>query len=128
MWSVNVPNFIQVPPEIHRRWILAEPDQVPAEEHLAPLDLRCFLGQEIFLEFGFIGGCLGVEGARGDVVLKKFLIHQVDDSGDELLQVFGPAHEGFDVGCEGQNSFCFRHPRLDPVTYRNSNRGRSADT
>lgn len=39
-----------------------------------------------------------MESTRGDVILKEFLVHKVDDGGNELLQVLASTLEGFDVG------------------------------
>lgn len=39
-----------------------------------------------------------MEGTGGDVAFEQLLVDQVDDGGDELLQVFGSTGEGLDVG------------------------------
>lgn len=96
----DLPDFIQIPPEVHAGRVLAQPDKVPAQEHLAPLDLRCILMQIVLFHLGLVDGGLGVEGTRGDVALKQLLVDQVDDGGDQLLQVFAALGECFDVGCE----------------------------
>lgn len=46
---MDIRHFIQVPPEIHTGRVLAEADQVPAKEHLAPFDLWC-----LFIEIVFV--------------------------------------------------------------------------
>lgn len=45
-------------------------------------------------------GCTSCgERAGGDVVLEEFLVNNVDDGGDEGLDVFRVADEGVDVAC-----------------------------
>lgn len=53
--------------------------------------------QKILFKLGLVDRGLSVKGARGDVVLQELLIHQVDYRGDELLEVFASAREGFDI-------------------------------
>jgi len=50
-----------------------------------------------FFWLGLVGRCLSVKGARCDVVLQEFLIHQVDYGGNELLEIFASACESLDV-------------------------------
>lgn len=45
------------------------------------------------------GGAARLEGARRDVVLEELLVDDVDDGGDQGLDVLGARGEGFDVIC-----------------------------
>lgn len=97
-WRGYQPDFIQIPPEVHAGRVLAQPDEVPAQEHLAPPDLRGVFVEVVLVQLGLVDGGLVVEGPGGDVALKQFLVDQVDDGGDELLEEFGSAGQSFDVG------------------------------
>lgn len=46
------------------------------------------------------GGGAGGEGAGGDVVLQQLVVDDVDDGGDEGLDVFRAVDEGLDVFCK----------------------------
>ena len=94
--DANSPDFIQIPPELRLRGIRAELGQVPPEEHLPALDLGTFFIVEL-LDRSFVGSIPCVESPGRDILFKKFLVDDVDDSGDEGFDVFGAGCQGFDV-------------------------------
>lgn len=58
----------------------------------------------VLVGIGLVDGGLGLESARGDVAFKQFLVDQVDDGRDELLQVFGPFGKRLDIGWRGESA------------------------
>jgi hypothetical protein len=61
-------------------------------------NLRAVLAGE-FVERTFEAGASGLECSRRDVVLQKFAVYDIDDSGDEGFDVFGSIDQGFNVVC-----------------------------
>lgn len=100
VFCVNLPNLVQVPPEIHCGRVLAETRQVPPQEHLASLDFRCLFVEIILVGLGLVDCCSCVEGPRCDVILEKLFIYQVDYCRDQLLDVFVAGQECFDIAWE----------------------------
>lgn len=56
MSSFNIPDFAQIPPKVNTRGVLAQLGEVPAKEHLAPLNLGCLLIQPLLVGLGLDGG------------------------------------------------------------------------
>lgn len=97
---VYAPNLVQVLPKLHGAGVRAQLAQVRAQEHLAVQDLRAVLAGRL-VERAVEAGGAGGEGARGDVVLQQLAVDDVDDGGDQRLDVLGAGDEGFDVVCDG---------------------------
>lgn len=82
---MNIPNSGKVFPELHAGWVLAEPCEIPAQEHLPALDLRGVLCQEVVLELLFFRRCLGIESTGCDIALQEFPVDQTSHRWDELF-------------------------------------------
>lgn len=52
-----------------------------------------------FIEGALEGGTPCGEGAGCDVVLEELLVDDIDDGGDQSLDVFRSGDEGFNVAC-----------------------------
>lgn len=94
---LNLPNLVQVTPEVHCGRVLAKPGQVPSQEHLAPLDLGCLFMKIFIVRLVLIDCCACVESSRCDVILEKFFVDQVDHCRNQLLDKFIAGYQRFDV-------------------------------
>lgn len=92
----HLPDFIEILPKLHLARVRTQLIQVRAQKHLAMQNLRAVLVGDL-IEGAFEGCAPGGEGARGNVILEELFVDDVDDGGDERLDVFGVADEGFDI-------------------------------
>lgn len=82
----DIPNFIQIPPEIQLRGIRADFHQVPSQKHLPALDLGAFF-MEVFVDWCFVPGISRVECPGGDVGFQELLIDDIHDGGDQGFDI-----------------------------------------
>ena len=92
----NLPNLVQVLPKLHLAGIRAQLSQVRPQEHLSMQNLRAVLVGNL-IERAFERGASCGEGSSGDVVLEELLVDDVDNGGDEGLDVFRTSDESFNV-------------------------------
>lgn len=93
-----VPDLVQVLPELHLARIRAQLVEVCAQKHLSVYDLGTVLVEGL-ANLPALRGVLGREGSRGDVVLKKLAVDDVDDGRDQGFDVFCARDERFNVVC-----------------------------
>lgn len=97
-----IPNLVQVLPKLHLAGIRAQLGQVRTQKHLSVQNLRAVLVGHL-IERALERGAAGGKGTSGNVVLEELLVDDVDDGGDEGLDVFGAGDEGFNVSCSKAN-------------------------
>lgn len=92
----NSPNFIQILPELKFARVRTYFIQIRCQECLPVPNLRTiFINMLIDRSLITCAPCR--KGTSCDVVLEQLLVHDVDYSGDELLDIFGAADQGFDI-------------------------------
>lgn len=84
--KLNSPYFVQVLPVLHLGRVRIQLGQVPAQEHLAVLDLRRLL-RHPFLHRALVAAVSCREDARRDVVFEQLLVHDVYDCRDDCFDV-----------------------------------------
>lgn len=78
--------------------IPTQPREILPKEHLPLEYLRGCFAQFLTHVYGArIRRRFCLERPRCDVVLEEFLVHDVDEGGDQRFDVFGARGEGFDV-------------------------------
>ena len=89
-------DLVEVLPKLHLAGIAAELVEVGAEEHFAVQDLRGVLVGHI-IEGTREGRAAGHESTGRNVILKEFMVDDIDNGRNESLDVFGTGNEGFNV-------------------------------
>jgi len=89
-------NFVKVLPKLHLSRVRAQLLKIGAEERLAVQNLgRGLVG--LLVNRSLEGRAPGREGARGNIILQKLAVYNIDHSGNQRLDVLGAALESFNV-------------------------------
>lgn len=84
--GLRLPDFVQVVPELHRTGIRAKLREIRPHEHFAVHHLWTALAK-CWVHWTLVGGTPCLKSTGCDVVLKQFVIDNVDDCRDQLFDV-----------------------------------------
>lgn len=92
----DLPDFVEVLPELHLRRVRAQLLEVRPEEHFAMENLGALLVR-LRVHGSLKRGTPGLEGARCYVILEQLPVNDVDDCWDERLDIFAAGFERLNV-------------------------------
>lgn len=95
---LHLPNFVQIFPKLHLAGVGARLIQIPPQKHLPVYNLRAVLVRKL-VQRPLKARTSRLECPCGNVILKELPVDDVDDGGDQGLDILGAGNEGFDVVC-----------------------------